>query len=77
MRFRTQDFDVTLPSEGTIYTILKYLAVVSRKEGAEPAGPDDSVHFQIVFSPNPKRMAALGWGPERGTYVLGLDAFPP
>jgi uncharacterized protein (DUF58 family) len=76
VRFRTQEFDVTLPSEGNIYTILKYLAVATRREGAEPAGPDDSIHFQIVLSPNPKRMAALGWGAERGSYVLGLDAFP-
>lgn len=77
VRFRTQEFDLTLPSEGTLYTILKYLAVVSRREGAQPEGPEDSAHFQIVLSPNPRRMAALGWGLERGSCVLGLDAFPP
>jgi uncharacterized protein (DUF58 family) len=77
VRFRTQEFDVTLPGEGNIYTILKYLAVVSRKEGAKPEGPEDSSHFQIVLSPDLQRMSSLGWGTgeNRGSRLLGLDAF--
>ncbi|MGA3203419.1 MAG: DUF58 domain-containing protein [Bryobacteraceae bacterium] len=77
VRFCTQEFDVSLPDEGDIYTILKYLALVSPMRGKPPAGPDDPSSFQIVFSANPQRMTALGWGSgeERGGRMLGLDAF--
>lgn len=77
VRFQTQGFDVTLPDEGDIYTILKYLALVSAMRGKPPAGPDDPNSFQIVFSANPERMAALGWGvgEGRGARLLGVDAF--
>jgi uncharacterized protein (DUF58 family) len=76
VRFRTQQFDVTLPDEGDIYTILKYLALVVPMRGRPPAAPDDPTSFQIVFSANPERMAALGWGmgESRGARLLGVDA---
>ena len=38
VRFRTQEFDVSLPEEGDIYTILKYLALVIPDEGESPGG---------------------------------------
>jgi uncharacterized protein (DUF58 family) len=77
VRFCTQEFDVSFPDEGDIYTILKYLALVSPMRGKAPAAPDDPTSFQIVFSANPQRMSTLGWGvgEERGARVLGLDAF--
>ena len=77
VRFCTQEFDVSFPDEGDIYTILKYLALVSPMRGKAPAAPDDPSSFQIVFSANPQRMSTLGWGvgAERGARVLGLDAF--
>lgn len=77
VRFRTQEFDVNFPDEGDIYTILKYLALVSPMRGKAPAAPDDPSRYQIVFSSNPQRMSTLGWGvgDERGARVLGLDAF--
>ncbi len=77
VRFRTQELDVTLPEEGDIYTILKYLALVSPMRGKPPGGPDDPNSFQIVFTTNPQRMAALGWGEgeSHGTRLLGVDAF--
>jgi uncharacterized protein (DUF58 family) len=77
VRFRTQEFDVSFPEEGDIYTILKYLALVSPMRGKAPAAPDDPSSFQIVFSANPQRMSTLGWGAgeERGARVLGPDAF--
>jgi hypothetical protein len=45
--------------------------------GKAPGAPDDPSSFQIVFSANPQRMSALGWGAgeERGARVLGPDAF--
>jgi uncharacterized protein (DUF58 family) len=77
VRFRTQEFDVTLPDEGDIYTILKYLALVSPMKGRCAAAPDDANSFQIVFSANLEGMAALGWGvgESPGARLLGRDAF--
>ena len=77
LRFQTQDVDVTIPDEGDIYTILKYLALVNPRRGRPPAAPDDPSSFHIVFSANPERMVALGWGmgESRGARLLGQDAF--
>lgn len=77
VRFQTQQFDVSLPEEGNIYTILKYLALVSPLKGKPPAAPDDPGSFHIVFSANPERMAAIGWGmgESRGIRMLGTDQF--
>ena len=79
VRFETQEFDVSLPEEGDIYNILKYLALVAPRRGKAPSGPDDPSSFHIVFSANPARMSALGWGmgESRGARLLGLDAFEP
>ena len=77
VRMRTQEYDVTSPDEASIYSILRYLALVSPLRGKPPAGPDDPSSFHIVFSADPQRMAALGWvsGEGRGGRLLGLDAF--
>ncbi len=77
IRFRTQDYDVSSPAEADIYTILKYLALVSPRRGKPPAAPDDPGSFHLVFSANVQRMLALGWGAgeNRGARLLGADAF--
>jgi uncharacterized protein (DUF58 family) len=77
VRFETQEFDVSLPEEGDIYSILKYLALVAPRRGKAPSSPDDPTSFHIVFSANPSRMSALGWGAgdSRGARLLGRDAF--
>ena len=77
VRLKTQEFDVTLPEPGDIYTILKYLALVSPMRGKAPEGPDDTASFQIVFTAHPSRMSALGWGKGEGVgaRLLGLDAW--
>jgi len=77
VRFCTQEFDLRFPDEGDIYSILKYLALVSPMRGKAPGAPDDSASFQIVFSANPQRMTSLGWGSgqERGARMIGPDAF--
>ena len=36
VRLRTQEFDLASPAEGDIYAILRYLALVGRRAGAEP-----------------------------------------
>ena len=38
VRFCTQEFDVSFPDEGDIYTILKYLALVSPMKGKGSGG---------------------------------------
>lgn len=77
IRLATQEFDLRLPEEGDIYSVLKYLALVTPRRGKSPAGPDDPASFHIVFSPNPARMSAMGWasGESRGARLLGPDAF--
>jgi uncharacterized protein (DUF58 family) len=76
IRFATQAFSVTLPETGDIYTILKYLALAAPIRGAGPWGPDDTNSFQIVFTANPQRMSALGWGTGAGSHMLHPDSFP-
>jgi len=61
LRFRTQDCDISVPEEGDIYTVLKYLALVAPAPGKSPEPPDEPGSFQLVFSANAERMAALGW----------------
>ncbi len=75
LRFRSQDADILLPGDGDVYTILKYLALVSPSRRKAPPAPDDPNSYQIVFSAAPERMEALGWTASRGGRLLGLDAF--
>ena len=74
VRFETQEFGVTVPDSGDIYTILKYLALVAPRKG-RVAIRDDTTSFQIVFSARPERLAALALDSPGGVRVLGPDAF--
>lgn len=76
LRFQTQRFEVTLPETGDIYSILKYLAFVSPVPGSRAVSPEDSNSFQVVFTANPERMAALGWGSSLFSRLLGPGNFP-
>ncbi len=75
VRFRTQEADITLPRDGDIYQVLRYLALVSPLRGKPPGMPDDDQYFPIVFSANPERMARLGWGKPENGRILGPGAF--
>jgi uncharacterized protein (DUF58 family) len=76
VRVRTQDIDITSPNEGDVYSILRYLAVVTPRPGATPESPDEMSPFQVVLTANPERMASLGWGGHGyNARMLGLDAF--
>ena len=61
IRFCTQDVDWQLPEEADVYTILKYLAIVSPRQGRRLAASQDRNVFQIVFSASPERLAEAGW----------------
>ena len=73
LRFRTQEFEVTVPQEGGIHAVLKYLALVMPKSGQLAEGPGDPGSFHIVFSSHPAKMISLGWGAgdELGARILG------
>jgi uncharacterized protein (DUF58 family) len=65
LRFRAADFDVAVPETGDIYTILKFLALVSPARGKVPPAPDDENSFQLVFTAAPERFAQGGWSNAR------------
>ena len=77
LRFQTQEFDVTVPQEGDIHAVLKYLALVTPNGQKSPEAPDDPASFHIVFSNDPEKMVSLGWGAgdERSARVLGPGDF--
>jgi len=61
VRFSTQEVDWQLPEEADVYTILKYLALVSPRPGKPLAASNDRSVFQIIFSVAPERLAEAGW----------------
>jgi uncharacterized protein (DUF58 family) len=76
IHFRTQEFDFRLPEEGDIYTILKYLALVTSRAGKPPEAPADETSFPIVLTASPQRFSEPGWAPARiiGPDFLAADA---
>jgi len=71
LRFRTQEFDLSLPTEGEVYTILKYLALVQIRRGSTPIGPPQEHSFPILLSLAPRPFQEAGWSHAR---LLGMDA---
>ncbi len=61
IRMRTQNFDASIPEQGDVYTILKYLALVAPLPGRPPVVPDDDKSFALVFTSSPARMLEAGW----------------
>jgi uncharacterized protein (DUF58 family) len=61
VRFCTQDIDWQLPEEADVYSILKYLAIVSVRPGRPLAAAQDRNVFHIVFSAYPERLSQAGW----------------
>ena len=78
IRFQTQEFQIRVPEESNVYTILKYLALVCPLRGKAPEPPIDEQSFQIVFSSDPSGIEAAGWTPARllrpGDSGLGVDS---
>jgi len=71
IRFRTQDVDVSIPVEGDVYTILKYLALVEPKGRGTVLGPGLEDSVQVVVSASPERFSVEGW---QGAHIVGRDA---
>jgi uncharacterized protein (DUF58 family) len=73
VRFRTQRFDVTVPAEGDVYTILKYLALVSPLPDKGAIEPSDEDSYLVVFTSHRERLEEAGW---QNALVLGPDSLP-
>ena len=72
LRFRTQQFDLTLPEMGDVYSVLKYLAVAAPLPGRPPLRPGQEDSSQVVFSAAPpERLRDLGWEAAR---ILGPES---
>jgi uncharacterized protein (DUF58 family) len=54
LRFSTQEFKISVPATGDIYTILRYLALVAPRQAEPPAGPDEEHSYRIVFTARPQ-----------------------
>lgn len=70
VRFCTQEVDWQLPEEANIYTILKYLAVVTPRQGKTLAASHQRNVFQILFSAAPERLVETGWELSAGNLRL-------
>ncbi|MBV9744028.1 MAG: DUF58 domain-containing protein [Acidobacteriia bacterium] len=68
--FRSQGFYFRHPHEGDIYTILKYLAMVSPQRSGLPERPLEDSSYKVVFTPFSNRFRDAGWGAAR---VLGAQ----
>ncbi len=79
LRFTTQQYSIRLPEEGDVYTILKYLALISPDRGKLAPSPDDQQSFQVVISTDAERLAASGWATVGGgnAFVVDPSTFPP
>ncbi len=79
IRLVTQSpFDLRLPEEGDVYTILKYLAEVAPVRGKAIPSPDDQYGFQVVVSRAPDRLAESGWATSGGNaFIVDPSRFAP
>jgi uncharacterized protein (DUF58 family) len=73
LHFRTQEFDVSIPELGDVYTVLRYLATVSPLRGKPPLPPRDEESYQLVLTAaDASVLAEAGWRPDR---IVGPRAF--
>ena len=70
VRFRTQEVSIAVPSEGTIYSVLRYLALVTPRAAAPLAPAPESGRIEIILTANPQPPAADG---HPGSAVRVLD----
>jgi len=62
LRFRTQEFDASVPETGDVYTVLRYLATVSALPEKPVPAPGNEESYQLVFTAaDPRTMAEAGW----------------
>jgi len=82
LRLRCGGFDRTLPAEGDIYTMLRFLALVEPRffnparakpfqETYAPGSPLESDSLRLILTASPKLAAEAGWHRD---HVLDLHA---
>ncbi len=71
IRFRTQDVDLMTPTEADVYTILKYLALVSPKKSGDIPEPGHEDSFQLAFTSRSRPAEQEGW--DAGQVVSPAD----
>ncbi|MDQ2948082.1 MAG: DUF58 domain-containing protein [Acidobacteriota bacterium] len=84
LRFFTQQVDHQIPERADIYTMLRYLAIVTPARGSAAsalpsAQNNDENVFQVVFSLSPGRLSKAGWDLEGANVCLlgpDLDSGP-
>ncbi|HVY93313.1 MAG TPA: DUF58 domain-containing protein, partial [Bryobacteraceae bacterium] len=69
LRFHTQEFSVAVPSEGNIYTILRYLALVTPRASDPLAAAAEAGRVELLLTANP-RGAAVREAEDFGIRVL-------
>jgi uncharacterized protein (DUF58 family) len=74
LRFATQNFDLRIPEQGDVYTVLKYLALVQPMRSGTIVSPDEERSVQVAFTPNSDRLPDMGW---TNAHSLGAGAFTP
>lgn len=73
LRFRTQEFDLSMPEMADVYTVLRYLATVSPMRAKPPLPTGDEESYQVVFTAaDPSELAEAGWSADR---VIGPGTF--
>jgi len=72
VHLRTQVASIRIPEDGDVYTILKYLAVVTPTVGT-PVAPHDEYSVHVVLSSSPAPILEAGWS---GSYLLDPRTLP-
>jgi len=73
IRFRTQEYDCCLPSEGDAHEVLRYLALVSPRSVRGFVEPVDENACQVVFSARREEVLESSWAE---ALLLGPEDFP-
>jgi uncharacterized protein (DUF58 family) len=65
VRFLSQRFDKTVPEEGDVYTVLRYLASVVPEHSPGVPSPHADSSIRIALSPQPERLHSTVWADAR------------
>lgn len=61
VRFRTMEWDVTIPVENDVYSVLRYLALAEPRPTKNLPEPGSDESIQVLFSAAPEALARAGW----------------
>jgi uncharacterized protein (DUF58 family) len=74
VHLQTQNYDAIIPHNASIYTALKYLALVNTERGRPGVAFEDNASVPIVFTLYPEKARALGWC-TAGGHMIGPSHF--